>query len=150
MNKQKLVLKRTFNISKRGLFEAWSQPKIMGRWLFATKDSDAYGTVENSFVTDGTYKLVMHMNSGSVEIHGEYIKINRYNFLAFTWNSPVVKHTLVSLDFKALSPNRTELTLTHQFLPNSELAGQHETGWQTCFDNLETLLGSVEGLLDFV
>ena len=58
---------------------------------------------------------------------GEYLEINRPERLIFTWNSPSVKNTRVTVDFKSLG-SQTEVTITHELLPQSEVNG-HTEGW---------------------
>ena len=57
--------------------------------------------------------------------------------IAFTWTSPMVNNSQVALDFKELSANRTELTLTHNLFPSAEIRAQHNAGWDACLDNLD-------------
>jgi len=132
-----LIIRRIFNCSKRFLFDAWSQPAIMSKWLFARRFEFTESTVVNSFTVGGKYAITMHMPSADVKLFGSYIEINRYSRISFSWSSPTVSNSRVTLDFKGLSINRTELTLTHTLLPTQELRQQHQEGWQACFDNLE-------------
>ena len=132
-----LVIRRNFNCSKRILFEAWSQPSIMAKWLFARREDFCEATVNNSFTVGGSYSITMHLPSNDVRLFGEYTDITRYNRIAFTWSSPVIRNSLVELAFQELSPNRSRLTLTHTLFPSEEIRGQHNEGWQACLDNLE-------------
>lgn len=133
-----LVIKRMFNCSKRTLFEAWSQPSIMAKWLFARREDFCEATVTNSFTVGGKYSIIMHMPSNDVRLFGEYTAITRYSQIAFTWSSPVISNSRVDLAFQELSPNRTRFTLTHSLFPSEEIRAQHGEGWSTCLDNLET------------
>lgn len=47
---------------------------------------------------------------------------------------------LVTIDL-AESDNKTELTLTHERLPDVESRDHHHQGWIGCLDNLEKLVG---------
>ena len=143
MKRHQLAMKRVFKMAKRELFDAWSQPEIMQRWFFASRDASACCTVENQFTIDGVFKLVMSDRGTDHVIDGKYIEIVRYNYIAFTWNSPVVTDTLVTLEFRELSANRTEMILRHQFLPSSESSVMHQQGWAACLDNLESLVASI-------
>jgi len=138
VNVDDLVIKRVFSCPKRTLFDAWSQPSIMSKWLFARREDFCESTVSNSFTVGGSYSIIMHMPSADVRLYGEYSEINRYNRIAFTWSSPVITNSRVVLDFKELSPNRTELTLTHALFPSEEIRTQHGEGWRACFDNFES------------
>jgi len=133
-----LIVTRVFNCSKRTLFDAWSRPSIMAKWLFARREDFCESTVNNSFTVGGRYSIVMHMPSSDVELFGEYTEIIRYTQIAFTWSSPVISNSRVVLDFKELSANRTEFTLTHTLFPSNEIRAQHGDGWNACLDNLES------------
>jgi len=139
MKSNSIVVKRVFNLSKRELFDAWSKPAIMSRWFFASTEQTPHCSVENNFVTQGSYKLTMHFEQNDVVIHGKYLEINRFNLISFSWNNPLVSNSQVTLRFKDLSPNRTELTLTHILLPDQSACDAHFDGWNKCFDNLEKL-----------
>lgn len=132
-----LVIKRTFKCSKRTLFDAWSQPAIMRNWLFGRREPFCEPTVTNSFTVGGAYSLTMHMENADIHIYGTYTEISRYNRIAFTWTSPSASGTQVTLDFKELSANRTELTLTHNLFVSEDIRSQHEGGWNVCLDHFE-------------
>ncbi len=140
MKRQQIVLKRAYNLAKRELFEAWSQPEIMRHWLFFSRDAAARCTVDSQFVVNGTFNLVMYDRDGPMDVSGNYIEIVHYNFIALTWNSSVASQSLVSLEFRGLASQRTELTVYHQFLPTQESSVMHQQGWNTCLDNLEALV----------
>ncbi|MBN7821037.1 SRPBCC domain-containing protein [Bowmanella sp. Y26] len=134
-----IIVKRVFPCAKRQLFDAWSKPALMMKWFFKGQQPNAPSTVNNSFTLGGEYEVIMHLPSGDYRHYGTYSAIHRYHHIAFSWNSHLVQNSRVSLDFKALSPNRTELTLTHHQFPNEEVRGKHNEGWQGCLDNLERL-----------
>jgi uncharacterized protein YndB with AHSA1/START domain len=77
------------------------------------------------------------LQTGDYRHHGTYRAINRYSHIAFSWNSHIVQNSLVELDFQELSPNRTQLRLTHTQFPNEEVRGKHVMGWQRCLASLE-------------
>ena len=132
-----LVLRRTFSCSKRVLFDAWSKPTIMAKWLYARREDFCESTVTNSFTIGGRYSITMHLPNSDVELFGEYTAINRYNQIAFTWSSPAISNSLVDLAFREKSAHRSELVLTHTLFPSAEVRGQHNEGWLACFENLE-------------
>ncbi|NQV98398.1 MAG: SRPBCC domain-containing protein [Rhodospirillales bacterium] len=132
-----LVIKRQFKCTKRMLFDAWSQPAVMSNWLYGGRDGFRKSTVTNSFAVGGAYSLTMHMPNSDVHIFGTYTEINRYNRIAFTWTSPVAIDSLVVLDFNEISPNRTELTLTHNLFTSEQARTSHGAGWPVCLDYLQ-------------
>ena len=67
-----------------------------------------------------------------------YMEINRYSRISFTWASPVANNLQMILDFREISQNRTELTLSHTLFLSEEVRTANNTGWEVCFDYLET------------
>lgn len=144
MSIDNLLIKRKFNLSKQRLFEAWSNPQLMQRWFYASQLRENCCTVENQFVTGGKYKIIMHFDeSGDIEIGGEYLEIDRYSKIVFTWANGLVSNTVVTLGFKALSPNTAELVLEHALFPDEEARRQHNQGWDQCLINLAIALEQV-------
>lgn len=141
-----LVIRRILPCTKRQLFDAWSKPSIMSTWFFASQDTIAPSTVNMSFTVGGHYEVIMHAKTGDRRHHGIYRTINRYSHIAFTWNSDIVENSLVELDFREVSPNRTQLRLTHTQFPNEEVLGKHAAGWERCLRNLERQLAPGQGL----
>jgi len=141
VNATNLIIKKKFNLSKRQLFEAWSNPQIMQRWFFGGELRENCCTVENQFVTNGKYKIIMHFeDSGDSELYGKYLEINRYNNIAFTWSNSLVTETLVKLTFKEISPNTSELTLEHSLFQDETSRSLHNQGWDQCLINLAIAL----------
>jgi uncharacterized protein YndB with AHSA1/START domain len=131
-----IVIKRVLPCGKRQLFDAWSKPSLMMKWFFAVPQPRMPSTVNNSFTVGGSYEVIMHMESGDFRHYGNYSAIDRYHHIVFTWNSHLIRDSLVELNFRELSPNRTELTLTHTEFPNDDVRSKHESGWRGCLDNL--------------
>ena len=70
---------------------------------------------------------------------GEYLEIKPPEKLVFTWNSPAVQNTRVTVELKDLGDS-TEIWLTHELLPTEEARKSHEGGWNGCMVKLERLL----------
>jgi uncharacterized protein YndB with AHSA1/START domain len=113
----------------------------MMNWFFASQES-ASSTVSNNFSVGGQYAVVMHLPTGDYRHFGEYRTIRRYSHIAFSWNSHLVQDSLVALDFRELSSDRTELTLTHTQFPDLDVRGRHLGGWERCLDNLERFVAA--------
>lgn len=135
-----VIIRRIFPCAKRQLFDAWSKPSLMMRWFFKGQQPNAPSTVNSSFTVGGHYEVIMHLESGDYRHYGVYQAINRYNHIAFSWNSHLVQNSAVILDFRELSANRTELILTHRLFPDDDVRSKHIEGWQGCMDNLELML----------
>jgi uncharacterized protein YndB with AHSA1/START domain len=132
-----LIIKRIMPCSKRQLFDAWAKPGVMARWFFASQTPVKDSTVRNSFTVGGSYSLTMHLQTGEYTMTGEYREINRYNRIVFTWSSHIIENSLIALDFRELSPNRTEMVLTQTNFPSEDVRTSHTNGWSGCLDSLE-------------
>lgn len=130
-----LVIRKRFNASREQVFEAWSNPEIMKLWF---KPDAQWQTVSsNSFKVGGSYKHAMIAEDGTAYNHvGEYKEIIPPKKIVFTWNSEIVKDTLVIVELKEID-GQTELTLTHDLFLTEEEKERHHQGWDGC---LQTLL----------
>jgi Uncharacterized conserved protein len=135
-----VVIKRVFPCNKRQLFEAWTKPSVIAKWFFSSQEPLKQSSFSNTFTVGGRYELIMHLQTGEYRMHGEYRHINRYNNITFTWNSHIVENSLVELDFRELSPNRTEMTLTHSQFTDHDTRLRHVEGWGRCLANLELFI----------
>lgn len=108
---------RRFPASGRRVFDAWLDPAIARRWLFATA-TRPLAQVEIDACVTGSFRFVERLRGTTIEHRGRYVEILPHRRLAFTLcveNHPdaVARVTI------AITPTRTgcALTLTHEGLP---------------------------------
>jgi uncharacterized protein YndB with AHSA1/START domain len=79
----------------------------------------------------------MSGEAGDTEHSGEYRELRRPERLAFTWISEhtLGRETLVTVALRAVG-EETELTLTHERLPDDEARRKHERGWTGIVEKL--------------
>ena len=81
--KPSLTLKRRIKASPAKVFAAWTDPKLMARWL------GPVGTVELTAKTDvrvgGRYEMKMRMPDDEHNVSGVYREIIPNEKLVFTW-----------------------------------------------------------------
>ena len=129
-----VVIERDFKATAQTLFEAFTDPKIMSQWFFGGEDMSV--KVDNDFRVGGHYSLDMMNKEGEVfPHHGTYQDIRPFDRLIFTWNSPLVSETLVTLTFIEHDTGCT-LKLIHTGFTDPEIQGRHTQGWGTCLHNL--------------
>lgn len=136
---QKVVLKHVFNAKPETVFSAWTTPALMARWFDGgcdNPDAAVARDVKVDLRVGGKYELKMGQSDKTH--HGEYREIKLNEKIVFTWNSPAVTNTLVTIEFKAVG-QKTELTLTHELLP-MEWRERHQKGWNNIFRNLDNVL----------
>jgi uncharacterized protein YndB with AHSA1/START domain len=136
--------------SREDVFDAWTKPEIMQQWFFpgnwtakTTNELKVGGHYSHDMISDGS-EAVCDPNSSISEgehyLHsGEYLEISRPERLVFTWNSPSVANTRVTVELREVE-NSTELTLTHELLDSEDQRNKHTAGWEGCLANLVQFL----------
>lgn len=138
MSENTLVVSKVINASKEELFEAFSNPDIMSKWFYPNEDMSV--EVSNTFHVGGGYVLKMHSKDGEIYTHvGEYMEIVPPEKLVFTWNSDFVENTVVTVTFSN-ADSGTEVTISHDFLPEGEMKENHRGGWNGCLSRLESTM----------
>jgi uncharacterized protein YndB with AHSA1/START domain len=101
---------------------------------------DAEVTVEANIRVGGGFRIAI---GGDYVITGAYREIAPPERLAFTWASPTTRgaETLVTIRLRPQGDG-TELHLTHEQLPDAEVAARHHGGWSNTFDRLEAYLSA--------
>lgn len=137
MGEKQVVIKRIIKAPRGKVFNVFSDPEIMRKWFFPEEDWTA--DITNEFKIGGSYSIKMNAPNGDVYTHtGEYRVISPPEKMVFTWNSPLVQNTLVTVTFQEVGKN-TEITLTHDLFPTKEVRDKHEHGWTGCLNNLGKL-----------
>ncbi len=125
----------SFTASPERVFEAWLDPEIAGKWLFATPTGQMV-RVEIDARVGGRFLLVDRRNGEDVEHTGEYLVMDRPRRLVFTFGvpkySPLFSEVTVEI---APSHEGCDLTLTHTGVLD-EYAEGTEKGWAGILDGL--------------
>jgi uncharacterized protein YndB with AHSA1/START domain len=137
-----LQIKRTFRAPRAQVFRAWTDRAELARWFAPSAE---YSTVvpELELRVGGRYRVEMHHKSGNVHnVFGTYLEIKPPEKVVFTWRwdgdtSP--EDSVVTVEFHDLGSS-TEVTLTHERLPNPEERDKHAHGWNGCLDQLAGIL----------
>ena len=140
MSENTVVVKKFISAGRDEVFEAFTNADIMSKWFFPGEDMSA--EVTNNLKPGGSYTLKMHAKNGDIYTHvGEYKEITHPEKLVFTWNSDFVQNTVVTVTF-AESDSGTEVTVSHDLLPNDEMRQDHRKGWMGCLNRLESIFGA--------
>lgn len=136
-----LVMTRVLPASRAAVFRAWTTTEMLVAW-FCPGEEMTVPVAETDPREGGTYRIVMQNKDGETfSPSGTYEKVVRDEQLIFSWkwaDSDLV--TRVTIDLKALGPDETELTLTHEGFPETEIRDKHNGGWNGCLDRLESYL----------
>ena len=136
-----LVITRVFAAPRERVFAAWTREEILRTWFCPGADM-TIPVAEVDAREGGQYRIVMQNKDGETySPSGTYEKIVENEQLIFSWkwaDSELV--TRVTIDLKELSDNETELTLTHEGFPETEVRDRHNEGWDGCLSRLATAL----------
>ena len=140
---EKLLVKRTFKAPVERVYAAWTDAEQMKRWF--APGAMSVPTASADARPGGRYRVQMSEGGSDCEFHttgGVYREVIPNERLVFTWQwEGSDLETLVTLEFKSLSENETELTLRHEGFDSEDTRNKHGQGWDGCLAKLETLLG---------
>jgi uncharacterized protein YndB with AHSA1/START domain len=138
-----LTLVRKIKATPEKVFAAWTDPKILKKWM-SPRDEMEVTLAEANLKVGGRYRIIMHDPDGKDHIvGGAYSEIAPCSRLAFTWaweGSPGPE-TLVTIELREISEG-TELTLTHTKFENEPARDMHNQGWVGCIGRLEKYINA--------
>jgi uncharacterized protein YndB with AHSA1/START domain len=134
-----LTVRHAFPDPPERAFDAWVDPLIARRWLFATPDG-AIVRCDIDARPDGRFVITDRRAGEDVEHHGRYLEIDRPRRLAFEFSVPKYSSEVTTVRI-AIEPAEggCELALTHEnVLP--EWRASTEQGWRDLLARLEGVL----------
>jgi uncharacterized protein YndB with AHSA1/START domain len=134
-----LTVRHVYPCPPGRVFDAWLDPAVAARWLFATPDGQNV-RCDLDPRPGGVFVITDRRAGEDVEHRGSYLELDRPRRLVFTFSVPKFSSavTTVAVDLAPVSPG-CELTLVHQgVLP--EWASRTEQGWRDLLARLEQLL----------
>jgi len=137
-------IRRQFQVGREALFHAWTEPDALKMWF--GPDGVETRAAEVDLCIGGRYRFELHLPDGAVVEHwGEYQEIVPSEKLVFTWilqdqacegSSGEHLETRVTVLFRELAEQTTELYLLHEGLPTKKSRDGHTLGWNGCLDGL--------------
>ena len=131
-----LRIERTFDAPAQAVFDAWTSPEVLRRWLHSGPDHET-PVAEVDLRVGGALRILMRSPGGPGRgARGEYTVIEPPHRLAFTWiwDDDEENPQLIELEFTE-HDGRTTVVMRNSGIPADERAGQL-TGWHGCLDNL--------------
>jgi uncharacterized protein YndB with AHSA1/START domain len=123
-----ISIRARFGASPERVFDAWLDPDVAGRWLFATAMRPP-AHVEIDARVAGSFRFIERRESGDVEHRGEYVEIVPYRRLVFTLVLADLRRigtrVIVDVEPRATGSN---LALLHENVPRA-LAEGIEARW---------------------
>lgn len=129
-----LRVSRTIRADPDTLFRAWTDPQELLHWWSQAADGWAFASASIDLRVGGRYRLGMSAPDGKMHVAvGVYREVQRPTRLVFTWDweDPTnrVGDTLVTVEFKGVDGNQTEVVVTHEAFADATRVRRHEQGW---------------------
>jgi uncharacterized protein YndB with AHSA1/START domain len=133
---------QTIRASQERLFSAWTAPEELAKWWRMDEPGWAFAGASIDLRAGGAYRLGMTGPDGKPHVAvGVYREVRRPTRLAFTWDwdepESRLGETLVTVEFRRVGADTTEVVLTHERFADAARADGHKRGWT----QLLTLLG---------
>jgi uncharacterized protein YndB with AHSA1/START domain len=88
----------------------------------------------------------MLVNDKEIPHTGTYLEVTPHSKIEFTWESPFsIDGSTVTILFKSLDGNRTEIDFNHIKFISEEERNDHEGGWTYILEVLDGMLSDFEG-----
>lgn len=138
-----LVMRRTYDASPERVFAAWTDPAAAA--VFMSPGDVKATDITMDVRVGGSYRIVMRMPDGSVmPVSGTYREVVPAKRLSMTWrweedNPSDERDTLLTLEFFDRG-GKTEFVLTHENFASTESRENHEHGWASIMEKLDTMV----------
>lgn len=142
-----LVLTREFSAPIERVFEAWTNADMLAKWFGPEGFSVTHAEID--LTVGGHYDIEIRSTEGhSIRHFGRYVEIFAPHKLVFTWilgdqdckgSKGRCADTLVTVEFNSVGQS-TQVTLTHECLPDQAACDGHEFGWTSSFKSLAQFL----------
>lgn len=151
-NKSKSVsvtMVRKLKSPTHAVYAAWTEPRILARWLAPGADDVTSVTIE--LCKGGRFRLEgLNIDGKPYSFSGTYLELHENRRVALSWiyDGPVSAlrggTSIVVADMRKLEPDLTELTLTHEKLAARDEAEIYRVSWIECMGKLEQVTSAPE------
>ena len=138
----------TVNVSKiidapiTAVFDAWLDPSALAKFMQPMPGMDD-SVVKNEAHEGGAFTIVMQVGENKIPHTGKYLKIDRPQKLAFTWESPEsIDDSVVTLHFTELEDGKTNIELIHEKFIDEKRRSNHEGGWGNILSKLQEVMSA--------
>jgi len=138
-----LTMDRTYKASKQAVYDAWTNREALIEWFAPTKEMSTI-VHEMELAVGGKYRIEMLEPNGTSHVtHGEYVALNPFNQIIFTWeweSDEMEVNSLVTIDIEE-NNGETRMLLTHDQLGSQHSVDLHNEGWTGCIEQLGAFVG---------
>jgi uncharacterized protein YndB with AHSA1/START domain len=137
--RHRVVIRRRMPAPREIVFESWIDPEGLHEWMCPGDVVSAEATLDVR--VGGSFRIVMKGTDRDHVHTGTYQVVERPSKLVFTWSADNIpgEMTLVTVE---LFPHgdESELMLTHERFPKTDVAKRYEGGWGMIADKFATYL----------
>jgi len=140
--KPSLTIKRRLNAPPPKVFQAWTDPEKIKRWMGPGEVKTV--RAENDVRVGGRYHIGMVTPAGeSHDVSGIYREVIPNEKLVYTWawKTTPERESLVTVTFKPDGAG-TLLTLTHEQFFDEDARDRHNHGWNGAIEKLDKYLAT--------
>lgn len=134
-------IERTFPARAEDVFDAWTSPEVMRRWLHVGPDWET-PVAEVDLRVGGAVRIVMRDTDGDDHgASGTYITIDRPQRLEMTWSfdDDPSNQQRIELSFSE-ADGATTVLFVNTAIATDERRDSQDRGWNGCLDQLERAL----------
>ncbi|NDC83020.1 SRPBCC domain-containing protein [bacterium] len=135
-----LTISQNFQCSSEFLWRSWTDSDWFNGWFFPKPLWTCKASID--FRDGGQLLIDLANDDGLVHtFSGVYLEILPQRFISFTWRSPIIEQSIVSVSFDE-SPGGCQLTLTHVGMSSSDVIQFNIAGWEGVLDQLTWFVSS--------
>jgi uncharacterized protein YndB with AHSA1/START domain len=138
------LIKRTFPHPVSRVYRAWAQSEHVAAWL---RPSEEVGFTVLSFDlrVGGQYDFRYEHGGAVFPVRGNFLTVEPERSIIFTWlpyepHIDTGKDTMVSVWFRSVQPNSTEVELRHTLFPDETMCQCHDKNWWGTMEQLSRYL----------
>lgn len=143
----KLEIRRVIRASRQRVFEAWTRPEEIRKWMGPGMIS--VSDVQTNARKEGTYRIEMkgsmdgnpELSERRMPVEGVYTEVQPNELIQFTWKPSwhPEEESLVTVRLREVEGG-TELLLTHERFADEQSRQGHAHGWNSTMEKLERYL----------
>lgn len=143
----RIVIERTFDAPRELVYRAWTDAKIMMKWMCPTGFTVLFAEADPR--VGGKWRSGMRSPDGGEFIHhGEYLELVRPSriVMTHTWAKNHLEpkaDTLITITLTEHA-GKTVMVFEHAGFATAESAKSHHGGWSGAFDNIAKMIAQSE------
>lgn len=137
-----LTMDRVYKASQQAVYDAWTDKRALTEWFAASSEMTTI-VHQLELEVGGHYRIEMLEPDGTSHVmHGEYVSLNPFEQIVFTWeweSDEMEVNSLVTIDLSN-NEGETRMLLTHDQLGSQHSVDLHQQGWDGCISQLDAFM----------